>query len=200
MSRDLRIEGRPVVHEVNAGRRSLVAQHESGVRSVRGRPTRPAIQSHREQQRCQKRHGDDGAPNGGARSVKHGESIGSAHHGGDTRPLHDARVVLPQVALVLRVGRVRLPRSVRIRLHAMERKRAHRRAERRVQIGVLDPPVGVEQEVALPARRQRLRGSCVELNGRLVARAHDHVHVVGISEQRQHVTEPREGAGDWSPR
>jgi hypothetical protein len=41
------------------------------VGSVRCRPTRPAIQSHREQDGRQKRHGDDGAANGGAGSVKH---------------------------------------------------------------------------------------------------------------------------------
>jgi hypothetical protein len=52
-----------------------------------GRSTiRCAIESHREQQRCEKGHGDYGAPDGGARSVRHDQSIASAHYGGDTLP------------------------------------------------------------------------------------------------------------------
>ena len=44
------IERRAPVDEANAGRRGLVAQREAGMRGVRGRANRPAIQSHREQQ------------------------------------------------------------------------------------------------------------------------------------------------------
>jgi hypothetical protein len=70
-ARDLWIEGRPVVHEIYAGLRSLIPQHESRVRSVRGRATRTAIQSHREQQSGKERYGDYGAPNLGAGALHH---------------------------------------------------------------------------------------------------------------------------------
>ena len=59
------------MHEVYAGRHSLVTQHESGMRSVRGRPTRPAIKSHREQDSGKEGYGDYGAPNRGAGAVQH---------------------------------------------------------------------------------------------------------------------------------
>jgi hypothetical protein len=75
---DLWIEGRPVVHEVYAGSQSLVAQHKSRVRSVRGSATRPTIESHREQQCSKKRHGNDRASNcWGSNGL---------HRGDDTRP------------------------------------------------------------------------------------------------------------------
>ena len=70
-TRDLWVESRPVVHEVNAGCGSLITQYESRVRSVRGRATRPAIQSHREQESGKEGYGDDGLPNGGAGAVQH---------------------------------------------------------------------------------------------------------------------------------
>jgi hypothetical protein len=60
-----------VVHEVNPGRGGLVPQNESRMRSISNRPTRPAIQSHCEQQRCEKWNGQDGAPNGGIGSMQH---------------------------------------------------------------------------------------------------------------------------------
>jgi hypothetical protein len=60
---DLWIECRPVVHEVDSCRRGLVTQHESRVSGVSSRATRPAIQSHREQQCREKRHRHDGASN-----------------------------------------------------------------------------------------------------------------------------------------
>src|SRR5439155_10129996 len=68
---DLWIEGRPVMHEVYAGRHSLVTQHESRMRSIRSRATRSAIQSHREEESGKEGYGDDGAPNGGAGAVQH---------------------------------------------------------------------------------------------------------------------------------
>ncbi len=68
---DLWIERRPVVHEMNSGGGRLVTQHESRVRRISDLPDGAAIQSHREKDRRQEGHGDDGAPNGGARSVRH---------------------------------------------------------------------------------------------------------------------------------
>jgi hypothetical protein len=70
-SRDFGIERWAVVNEVNGGRRGLVAQHESGVRSVRRRPVLPAIQSHREQESGKEGHGDDCAPDRWAGAVQH---------------------------------------------------------------------------------------------------------------------------------
>jgi hypothetical protein len=68
---DLWIEARPVVDEVNAGCGGLVTQRKSGMRGVCGRSNRAAIQSHREQDRCQKWYGYDCTPNGWARSLEH---------------------------------------------------------------------------------------------------------------------------------
>ena len=70
-TRDLWVESRPVVHEVNTGRRSLVTEHKSRVRSIRSRATRSAIQSHREEESGKEGNGDDGAPNGRAGAVQH---------------------------------------------------------------------------------------------------------------------------------
>jgi hypothetical protein len=60
-----------MVDEINPGRQSLVTQSKSRMRSVRGRATRPAIQSHREQESGKEWYGDDGAPNRGAGAVQH---------------------------------------------------------------------------------------------------------------------------------
>ena len=60
-----------MVHEVNACRRGLVAQDESGMRGVGGRPIRSTIQSHREQDRSEKGHADNRAADGGAGAVQH---------------------------------------------------------------------------------------------------------------------------------
>ena len=51
-----------MVHEVDAGRRGLVPQDESGMRSVRGCAVRPAIQSNGEADGREERNRDDGAP------------------------------------------------------------------------------------------------------------------------------------------
>ena len=70
-TRDLWIEARPMVDEIDPGRQSLVTQNKSRVRSVRSRATRPAIQSHRKQKSGKEGYGDDSAPNRGARAVQH---------------------------------------------------------------------------------------------------------------------------------
>src|ERR1700674_3290429 len=113
-ARDLWIESWPVMDEGNSGRRGLVTERESGVRGVRGRTARPAIQSHREQQYREKRHADDGAPNGWARSMQHRSEYRARTSRPRCSPLNHARVVFAKVALVLRIARVRIPRSVRV--------------------------------------------------------------------------------------
>jgi len=60
-----------MVHEVNACRRGLVAQDESGVRGVGRRAIRSTIQSHREQDRSEKGHADNRAADGGAGTAEH---------------------------------------------------------------------------------------------------------------------------------
>jgi hypothetical protein len=50
-ARNLWIERRPVMDEMNPGGRSLVMQRKSWVRGIRGRAARPMIQPHREQYR-----------------------------------------------------------------------------------------------------------------------------------------------------
>jgi len=57
---------------VNTGGRGLITQRKSGMCSIRGGATRPAIESHREENRCQKGNGDDRLSNGWAGSVRHG--------------------------------------------------------------------------------------------------------------------------------
>ena len=70
-TRDLWVEARPMVDEIDPGRQSLVTQNKSRMRGVRARATRPAIQSHREQESGKEGYGDDGAPNRGAGAVQH---------------------------------------------------------------------------------------------------------------------------------
>jgi hypothetical protein len=60
-----------MMDEIDPGRQSLVTQNKSRVRSIRSRATRPAIQSHREQESRKEGYGDDGAPNRGAGAVQH---------------------------------------------------------------------------------------------------------------------------------
>ena len=66
---DLWIERRTLVHEVNAGSRSFVVQHESGAGRVRHRANRPAIQPDSESYGGEKRDGNNGATN--TRTVNH---------------------------------------------------------------------------------------------------------------------------------
>jgi hypothetical protein len=70
-TRDLWVKARPMVDETDPGRQSLVTQNKSRVRSVRSCATRPAIQSHREQESGKDGYGDDGAPNRGAGAGQH---------------------------------------------------------------------------------------------------------------------------------
>ena len=65
--------------------------------------------------------------------------------------LDDACVVLPEITLVLGVSRVRILRPIGVRLDPVEGKWTYLSAESRIQIGVLDPTVGVEEEIALPS-------------------------------------------------
>jgi hypothetical protein len=57
---DLRVERRPVVDEVNAGRRGFVMQRKTGTGRIHRRTNRSAIQPDGEPDGCEKRNGDDG--------------------------------------------------------------------------------------------------------------------------------------------
>jgi hypothetical protein len=85
-TRNLWIEARPMVDEIDPGRHSLVTQNKSRVRSVRSRATRPAIQSHREQESGKEGYGDDGAPNRGAGAVQHESEYNVRPRGSDSVP------------------------------------------------------------------------------------------------------------------
>src|SRR2546430_3272257 len=84
-------------------------------------------------------------------------------------PGRDPGVVLAQIPLVRLIGRIRLAGGVRIFANRMEGQRAHRRAERGVQVGVFDPAVGVQQKVPGPPGRKLRGGGGIELERRLVA-------------------------------
>jgi hypothetical protein len=64
-----------MVDEMNAGRRGFIAKDESRVRGIGRRPDRSAIESHCEQDGGDEGQGDDGAPDGGPRSMRHSQSI-----------------------------------------------------------------------------------------------------------------------------
>jgi hypothetical protein len=64
-----------MVDEMNAGRRGFIAKDESRVRGIGRRPDRSAIESHCEQDGGEEGQGDDGAPDGGPRSMRHSQSI-----------------------------------------------------------------------------------------------------------------------------
>src|SRR5262252_1387801 len=65
----------------------------------------------------------------------------------------DARVVLLEITLVHGIGRVGVAARVGIFPDRVEGQGADCRAERGIQVRVLDPAVRVQQEVALPAAR-----------------------------------------------
>jgi transposase len=69
-------------------------------------------------------------------------------------PPDSSCVVLAQESLVRRVGRVRLSGRIRILLHAVKGQRTDRGAEGGIEVGVLDPAVGVEEKVPRPPLRQ----------------------------------------------
>src|SRR5206468_11808929 len=73
---DLWIEARTMVDEVNSRRGRRIVQHEAGMHWVRRGADRPMIQPHREQDRDEEWHGDDGSAS---------EGRGTAHAGCGTR-------------------------------------------------------------------------------------------------------------------
>src|SRR5437763_7954722 len=73
---DLWIEARTMVDEVNSRRGRRIVQHEAGMHWVRRGADRPMIQPHREQDRAEEWHGDDGSAS---------EGRGTAHAGCGTR-------------------------------------------------------------------------------------------------------------------
>ena len=75
---DLRVEGRPMVHEVNAGGRGLVAQHEPGMLRAGRCANWSAIQSGHKADGGKERNGDYSTPKG--RGLEHGRdySVGAS--------------------------------------------------------------------------------------------------------------------------
>ena len=87
---------------------------------------------------------------------------------------------------------------MRIGGHVAKRKRLRRLAVDGVHVAVLVPPDVVHHEVPHPSLRKRLARDG-EREFDLIARMHDDQMIIARGQQRQHVAEPGECAGDRRP-
>src|SRR6185503_17825879 len=85
---DLRVEGGPLMDKGDARCLRLVTKGEAGMRRVRERPDRTAVQSHGEENCGKEGHGHDAAPNGRAGTLRHVQRL-----------MWERRFVIPSDAL-----------------------------------------------------------------------------------------------------